>query len=204
MSDKYNDVFPTRLRQLIEEKPTTITAVARELGISRQAVSQYTMGIGQPNADKLLQMAEFFDVSVDWLVGRQGGAKSFDMNMDGACRFLDMDEESVTFLRELGTFAADKPGVLRQIFTDHDFQLAVQSILQYKSCMNDARDALKKGEKSRAESLWRQAQYIEYYMAMGSVQEMLNGYRDEDDPETVIQFEEFARALTKERKLNNG
>ena len=76
MSDKYNDIFPTRLRQLIEEKPTTIAAAARELGISRQAVSQYAMGIGQPNADKLLQIAEYFNVSCDWLVGRQGGARA--------------------------------------------------------------------------------------------------------------------------------
>lgn len=122
MSDKYYNVFPTRLRQLIDEKPTTITAVARELGISRQAVSQYTMGIGQTNADKLLQIVEYFDVSCDWLVGRQGRAKSFDMDMAGACKFLNVSEECVGFLWELGLFAADYPGTLDAIFAAEKFR----------------------------------------------------------------------------------
>ena len=137
MSDKYNDIFPTRLRQLIEEKPTTITAVARELGISRQAVSQYTMGIGQPNADKLLQIAEYFDVSCDWLVGRQGGAKSFDINMDGVCRFLNMSEESVTFLRKLGQFAEDYPGTIDALFASKDFREVMKSMLKYRFSHKD-------------------------------------------------------------------
>ncbi len=67
--EKFNAVFPTRLRNLIKDRGTTITAVAKELGISRQAVSQYADGTGQPNVDKLTAIAAYFHVSADYLVG---------------------------------------------------------------------------------------------------------------------------------------
>ena len=58
-----------RLRKLIKDRGTTITALAKELGISRQAVSQYADGTGQPNIDKLVLIAKFFGVSTDYLSG---------------------------------------------------------------------------------------------------------------------------------------
>ena len=69
VQEKYNDAFPARLRKLIDDRGTTITAVSKELGISRQAVSQYADGSAQPNVDKLVSIARFFNVSTDYLVG---------------------------------------------------------------------------------------------------------------------------------------
>lgn len=67
--EKYNAVFPTRLRKLLEDRGITITALARELKISRQAVSLYADGSAQPNIEKLVMIARFFDVSSDYLIG---------------------------------------------------------------------------------------------------------------------------------------
>lgn len=67
--DRYNDIFPSNLRGLISQKGTTITALSKVLGISRQAVSQYADGTGQPNVDKLVKIADYFGVSSDYLVG---------------------------------------------------------------------------------------------------------------------------------------
>lgn len=66
---KYNSPFATNLRDLIAKKGTTITALSKVLGISRQAVSQYADGTGQPNVDKLTMIADYFGVSTDYLVG---------------------------------------------------------------------------------------------------------------------------------------
>ena len=54
--EKYNSPFATNLRKLIAQKGTTITALSKTLGISRQAVSQYTDGTGQPNVDKQITL----------------------------------------------------------------------------------------------------------------------------------------------------
>lgn len=67
--EKYNSPFATNLRELIAQKGTTITALAKVLGISRQAVSQYADGTGQPNVDKLAMIADYFGVSADYLLG---------------------------------------------------------------------------------------------------------------------------------------
>lgn len=67
--ENYTKTFPSRLRKLIESRETTITALAKELKISRQAVSQYADGSAQPNIEKLVSIARFFHVSTDYLVG---------------------------------------------------------------------------------------------------------------------------------------
>lgn len=67
--ENYTKPFPSRLRKLIESRETTITALAKELKISRQAVSQYADGSAQPNIEKLVSIARFFHVSTDYLVG---------------------------------------------------------------------------------------------------------------------------------------
>ena len=62
-------VFRTRLRELIKERGITITALAKELKISRQSVSKYINGSAYPNIERLFMIARFFDVSSDYLVG---------------------------------------------------------------------------------------------------------------------------------------
>ena len=67
--EKYNATFPTRLRELLAPKGVTITALADKLEISRQAVSQYQDGSTQPNLQSLAEIAKYFGVSTDWLLG---------------------------------------------------------------------------------------------------------------------------------------
>ena len=62
-------VFRTRLRELIKERGITITALAKELKISHQSVSQYINGSAYPNIERLFMIARFFDVSINYLVG---------------------------------------------------------------------------------------------------------------------------------------
>lgn len=173
MSDKYNDIFPTRLRQLIEEKSTTITAVAKELGISRQAVSQYTMGIGQPNADKLLQIAEYFDVSCDWLVGRQGGAKSYNIDMDGACRFLGMDEDCVAFLRDLSQFSQKYPNALHALLIHPKFQEVMRSTVKFHWLLENVGEAMENTTDLQTRNQWMNAIFFENFISTTRFNELL-------------------------------
>lgn len=67
--EKYKSLFAARLRKLLDERGTTITALSKVLGISRQAVSQYADGTGQPNVDKLRMISNYFGVSSDYIIG---------------------------------------------------------------------------------------------------------------------------------------
>ncbi len=60
--------FASRLKQLREEKGIQQSELAKILNISRQSVSNYENGTRFPSDEKLfIKMAEYFDVSVDYL-----------------------------------------------------------------------------------------------------------------------------------------
>lgn len=104
--EKYNSQFATNLRGLIAQKGTTITALSKALGISRQAVSQYTDGTGQPNVDKLVMIADYFGVSADYLVGLSD-TQTTNETIRGIHEKTGLWEEAISFLmkgREMADF----------------------------------------------------------------------------------------------------
>ncbi len=100
----YQSKFSTKLRDLIEEKGITKQKLSEEIGVSRQAISQYCDGSTVPNADKFLKIAEFFDVSLDYLVGKTESRTPVD-SVEGElvrviCDYTGLEEDTVDFLAE--------------------------------------------------------------------------------------------------------
>lgn len=56
------------IRTIRLEKQVTQEALARELFVTRQAVSQWENGLRDPSIDNLIQMKAFFQVSFDRLL----------------------------------------------------------------------------------------------------------------------------------------
>lgn len=65
----YNDPFPTRLRELMKERGTRNIDLANFLLMTSEGVSHYKSGRTQPPVDKIIDIAKFFEVSVDYLLG---------------------------------------------------------------------------------------------------------------------------------------
>ncbi|MCI8539197.1 MAG: helix-turn-helix transcriptional regulator [Oscillospiraceae bacterium] len=63
-------LFEERFSALREEKKATQKAVGDVLGISDRAIRFYEIGKRRPDFDGLLALADYFDVSIDYLVGR--------------------------------------------------------------------------------------------------------------------------------------
>ncbi|MCL2853523.1 MAG: helix-turn-helix domain-containing protein [Defluviitaleaceae bacterium] len=49
--------------------------VAKALNITKQSVHQWSTGKSVPSSDTLIALADYFDVSVDYLVGRSDNPK---------------------------------------------------------------------------------------------------------------------------------
>ena len=64
--------FAERLRRLREEKkPVKSMAVVSELcGLEKGAVRRYERGENTPTMDALIALADYYEVSLDYLVGR--------------------------------------------------------------------------------------------------------------------------------------
>lgn len=59
-----------RLAELCEKTGTTHQALADYLGLNRTTISHYASGRNEPDIGTLIRIADFFHVSVDYLVGR--------------------------------------------------------------------------------------------------------------------------------------
>ena len=61
--------FPQRLKELREEKGLSIKTLAKELGVSDIAIGRWEKGLRTPNIDTLILVANYFNVSADYLLG---------------------------------------------------------------------------------------------------------------------------------------
>ena len=60
-----------RIRQLRKERGLSITKLAESIGISYQSLQRYEAGKRDPGIQVLIKLADYFNVSVDYLIGRE-------------------------------------------------------------------------------------------------------------------------------------
>ncbi len=63
-------MFQTRLRELRTNKNITAKSMAEHLGMTYRNYQRYENGSIDPTLSSLILLADFFDVSLDYLVGR--------------------------------------------------------------------------------------------------------------------------------------
>lgn len=87
MSDLYE-----RIESLCKQYHITITVMCKESGASRASITDLKMGRKQSlSANTLTKIASYFDVSVDYLLGKTNQKKPF----------INEDEELTEYLEEL-------------------------------------------------------------------------------------------------------
>ena len=62
--------FSERFRELKNRSELTLKELSEELNISVPNLSYYMKG-REPSYDILIRIADYFDVTIDWLVGRE-------------------------------------------------------------------------------------------------------------------------------------
>lgn len=70
-----------RLNELFDSDPRSMTSIADELGVSKQAVSAWRTGIRSPKKSVLEKIAEIYNVSIEWLMG-------YDVEKNGTSRLM--------------------------------------------------------------------------------------------------------------------
>ena len=67
----------SRLRDIREDKDLSQADVAKFLKTSQQQYSKYELGIRSMPIEKLNKLADFYDTSVDYLIGRTDERKPY-------------------------------------------------------------------------------------------------------------------------------
>lgn len=79
-----------RIRELRESKKYTQSELAKELGITRSSVNAWEMGISVPSTQYIVELAQIFHVSTDYLLGVTNSAA---LNVEG----LDDDDINIVY-----------------------------------------------------------------------------------------------------------
>jgi transcriptional regulator with XRE-family HTH domain len=68
--------FTQKLSELMSKNNITAYKINKDVGISKTLVSDYQKGFKKPTIDNLVKVADYFNVSVDYLLGRDEIKKS--------------------------------------------------------------------------------------------------------------------------------
>lgn len=66
----YLQIFARNLKLLRQEKGLTQTELAHALMLTRSRINGYENAINEPDFSILIQLADYFGVSIDFLIGR--------------------------------------------------------------------------------------------------------------------------------------
>ena len=89
--------FKQRLKDLREQKELTQVKLAKVLNMTSSTISKYERGDLEPNNDTIIKIADFFNVSVDYLLGRNGEIQTIAAHHNG-------DEWTEEELKEIEKF----------------------------------------------------------------------------------------------------
>ena len=94
MVSKYAKVVGHRINTLLAEQDIKQSELAEKLRIVSSTVSCFVSGTRMPNTEQLVKIADFFNVSTDYLLGR---SRASTRNLDKAfvCDLLKIDEQAV-------------------------------------------------------------------------------------------------------------
>ena len=93
-----------RIKDLREDRDLRQTDVAEATGIDQRTLSNYETGKTNPDSFALIRLADFFDVSIDYLLGRTNLRKD---TADDVLRELQaarsMLDDAMSALRRMGS-----------------------------------------------------------------------------------------------------
>ncbi|MZK53914.1 helix-turn-helix domain-containing protein [Clostridium beijerinckii] len=143
--------FADRLKKLRKDKRITQEKLAERFFITKSAISKYENGVNTPENKLLQDMADFFEVSVDYLLGRTDNLKP--PTKEWQPQLTEKDEKDIekTLAKTLEMLEQQDGLMLSgELIDDEDFELikaAIQNGLEYAKKVNKKKYTPKKYRK---------------------------------------------------------
>ena len=118
-SNGYYSPFAERLRELLESFDIPQSMLADYIGVTRQAVSAYSLGTSVPDIEKFEKIADYFEVSTEYLLKRTDIRKA-DATKQATAEYLGLSEEAIDKITAL------KVGRVEQNFLQ-DYKVTIKS-----------------------------------------------------------------------------
>lgn len=99
-----NAIFPTQLRDLRREKGVSQDELSKILGVSKSTLGLWETGDTLPDARSLHDLAVYYGVSADYLLG-ESGVKAANPEIQAICKYTGLSEESINVLLDSKSLA---------------------------------------------------------------------------------------------------
>ncbi len=97
-----------RIDRLLMEKKLSAARMARELGFSTGLYSQWKKGTQTPSAAKLLAVAQYLGVSVDYLLGYEPNESAVPLRRAIIAEIQELDEKSLEKVLDYVRFTSER------------------------------------------------------------------------------------------------
>ena len=97
-----------RIDRLLAEQKLSAARMARDLGFSSGLYSQWKKGSGTPSAAKLLAVAQYLGVSVDYLLGYDPDESAVPLRRTIIAEIQALNEKSLEKVLDYVRFTADR------------------------------------------------------------------------------------------------
>ncbi len=101
------------LKTLRLQKKLSQQALAEKLHTSQQSIYKYENHITEPNLDMLKNMADFFDVSVDYIIGYSSYTRKIEETFD-TC----LNHDELLLLQKYRSFPASTKKALQNLLDE--------------------------------------------------------------------------------------
>lgn len=135
-AENYNDAFPRNLRALMESRGKTQQDIAEYIQKTRQAVGYYADGSSNPDWKTIVQLAKFFDVTTDYLLGLSLSERQEFHRFSEQTHFSN---STVYRLLELSNFGKESPVGKRTKIT-FEYLVCSQQLLEILGLLCDYLD----------------------------------------------------------------
>src|SRR6056297_3811948 len=81
-------LFSSRLRSLRKVNSITQTELSISLGYSRSTIAKYETGNRLPSGQFLMELADYFEVSLDYLLGRTNIKNDYECKKNKKTKFI--------------------------------------------------------------------------------------------------------------------
>jgi transcriptional regulator with XRE-family HTH domain len=110
--------FSERLVELRTSRSLTQDDIGNLVGKTRMAISGWENGRGFPGEEELITLADYFNVTVDYLLGREGAKKHFfdhhDEESEESARLKSFLGETEALIRAKGNVSEEKMESIKQ------------------------------------------------------------------------------------------
>lgn len=144
---EYKEKFADRLVKLRESNNISQQELADSLGVTRQSLSLYEKAERTINIDLLAKIADFFNVSTDYLLGITGNP-SKNPDITNACNVTGLDEEAIKSLISRSQNGKHKLNNLNKLLINYHFFEALDVLEKYNVTNRIIEKRLKKSNIS--------------------------------------------------------